>query len=191
MPRYAMYIDVGRCIGCYACVVGCNNWHEDDGHRIRIMDTMKGKYPDVSRWIFPIFCMQCENAPCINACPEDAIYKEDGIVVINEDKCIGCGECKGVCPYGAIYIDEERGRAIKCDLCLERIKKGLNPFCVDVCPTDALLFGDLDDPEDRSSDIILSKKKITLLSDKGRGAFGFYPNIKELNDIVLQANIKG
>ncbi len=185
MPRYAIYVNVSRCIGCYACIVGCNNWHGEEVARIRIIDRVNGKYPDITRWIFPVMCMQCEDAPCIETCPEEAIRKrDDGIVWIDEDRCIGCGECMDVCPYKAIFLDEVEGKSKKCDFCMERIDKGINPFCVEACPTDALLFGNLDDPEDKISRLIASKKAIALLPDKTKGVNVFYQSFPELNEIT-------
>ncbi len=84
----------------------------------------------------PIFCMHCapEKAPCLNICPEDAITEVDGAIIIQEDKCIGCGLCKEACPIGAIYMDE-KGVARKCDLCIEHEK----PLCIAACPKEALI----------------------------------------------------
>ncbi len=187
MAKYSIYIDVARCIGCYACIVGCNNWHEDNGDRIRIIDKIEGKYPDVLRWIFPVFCMQCEDAPCINACSEEAILRKNGIVIINTDKCIGCGECIEVCPYKAMQMDLDIGKPVKCDFCFERIEKGLNPFCVDICPTDAIIFGDLDDPESKVSKMIKLKRAIVLLPDHKTSPSVFYTGFEELNKAIAQS----
>ena len=187
MARYAIYVDVSRCTGCHACVVGCNNCHGDEWERIRIVDKITGRYPDAERWVFPVMCMHCEDAPCVKICPEEAIHKrDDGIVWVDEDRCIGCGECIDVCPYGVISLDEEEGKAKKCDLCMKRIDKGLNPFCVEVCPTDALIFGDLNDSESRISSLLKSKKAMALLPGKTKGGNVFYTPLPELNEIMKQ-----
>ncbi len=172
MARYAICVNVLRCIGCYACVVGCNNWHEEDANRIRIIDRIEGKYPDITRWIFPIMCMQCEDAICMEKCPKGAIKRrKNGIVFIDEDICIGCGECVDSCPYGAISLDKKRGKAKKCNFCMDRIESGKEPFCVQMCPTDALLFGNLEDPEDKVSKLVLSRKASPIISDKKVSVF--------------------
>jgi len=188
MPKYAMYINIKRCIGCYACVIGCKNWHEEHtntGDKIRVIDIIEGEYPNIMRWMFPVLCMQCENAPCIDICPEEAIYKrKDNIIAIDKDKCIGCGECVDACPYEAIYISEEE-KAKKCDFCVDRIEKGLNPFCVEICPVDVFIFGDLENPENKISNIISSKDVVTLLSDKKTKPLVFYTNFPELSKIAF------
>lgn len=189
MARYTIYVDVSRCIGCYACIVGCKNWHGEGVDRIRIIDTIKGRYPEVTRWIFPVMCMHCEDASCMETCPEKAISKrEDGIVWINEEKCVGCGECIDICPYGAISLDQAEGKAKKCHLCMYRINKGLTPFCVEVCPADALFFGDLDDPENKISRLVASKKAIALLPDKVKEVNVFYTAFPELDEIMRRGS---
>ena len=168
MARYGLYIDVRRCIGCYTCVVACKNWNQIDagydGNRINIVDLSEGKYPKISRTIFPIPCMQCEDAPCMNECPiEGAIYRrEDGIVVVEKGKCKGCKSrlCIPACPYGVLYYREDEDTVDKCDFCVERIDLGLEPYCVESCPTEAIIFGDLDDPNSEvSKSIAITKAK--------------------------------
>lgn len=189
MARYAIYVDVSRCTGCHACVVACNNWHKDKCNRIRIVDRIRGRYPDAERWVFPVLCMHCDDALCVETCPEEAIHKrDDGIVWIDEDRCIGCGECIDSCPYGVISLDEEEGKAKKCDLCMKRVDKGQSPFCVEVCPTDALIFGDLNDPESKISSIVASKKAMALLPGKTKGVNVFYTAFPELTEIMKQGD---
>ena len=109
--------------------------------------------PDDAKITFaPMICMQCVDAPCLKACPSKAIKKGvDGRILIDEAKCDLEEECVTACPYGAISINIEKEVAEKCDLCQHRTDVGLDPACVDNCPTDALVFGDLDDPESRIS----------------------------------------
>ena len=151
MPRYGICIDLSRCIGCHGCVVACKNWNRIDAGekgRIQVADMTTGNYPDVSRWIFPILCMHCEHPPCVSVCRFGATFKrEDGIVVNDPKKCVGCELCTFACPYGVRYIKKESRVADSCDLCSDRIDSGLPPYCVESCPTDALMFGDLEDPD--------------------------------------------
>ncbi len=95
-------------------------------------------------------CNQCENAPCTIACPTAAMYKRgDGIVDFDKNACIGCKACIAACPYDAIFINPDDGGAEKCNFCAHRLDVGLEPACVTVCPTEAILVGDLDDPRSR------------------------------------------
>lgn len=150
MARHGILIDVGRCIGCYGCVVACKNWHKIKagvGARRRLADIQDGDYPLISRWIFPVSCMQCDNAPCIEVCPTGASFRrKDGIVTIEKNKCIGCEACIEACPYGARYMNAETGKADGCDFCTDRVDAGIAPYCVESCAGEAMVFGDLDNP---------------------------------------------
>ncbi|MBN2123447.1 MAG: 4Fe-4S dicluster domain-containing protein [Deltaproteobacteria bacterium] len=150
MARYGLLVDLSRCIGCYSCVVGCKNWHRIDAGekgRIRLLDLVLGTYPDVSRWVMPLMCMQCDRPPCVSVCPTRAGYRrDDGIVTIDPEKCVGCELCTFACPYGARTMRGDSPVADGCDLCANRVDEGLEPYCVESCPMDALVFGDLDDP---------------------------------------------
>ncbi|BEP18386.1 hypothetical protein PYJP_17380 [Pyrofollis japonicus] len=106
--------------------------------RLRVLSIPRVGLPYV------VQCMHCEDPPCMNVCPVGAIYKgPDGIVRIDEAACIGCKQCVRVCPFGAMLFDYDRGVAIKCDMCEDRLREGLPPACVEACPTGALRFGDL------------------------------------------------
>ena len=133
---------------------GEHNGHEY--HRIRVLEYEEGKFPKVKRIFAPILCMQCENAPCIDACPIDgAIYrKENGSIVIDRDKCIGCKYCMQVCPYDALYFNEEERVVDKCNFCADRLDQGLEPACVATCMSGAIVFGDLDDPDSEISKMV-------------------------------------
>lgn len=138
-----MLVDVNSCSGCHACQVACKAEHRAPiGFvRTRVQTVMHGVYPNVAKQFVPTLCQHCVDAPCISACPVNAIDRVDGIVRIDEDRCVSSGECASACPYGAIYLDDEDGRAHKCDFCANRLADGDEPACVATCPTDALHFG--------------------------------------------------
>ncbi len=149
MKRAGMVVDLRRCIGCHACSVSCKTEHGVPlgGFRTRVRYLQR---PDALALAFlPLLCMHCQDAPCLDACPTGAVIRlQDGRVTIDQDRCCGNKACIAACPYGAIYIDPQSGLADKCDLCTHRTSLGMNPACVDACPTEALRFGDLDDPQD-------------------------------------------
>ena len=156
--RFVMVIDVNKCYGCYACVVACA--HENNVP-VGVFRTWVERYvkPDGTIIYVPKQCNHCENPSCIDVCPVNATYKtEDGLVLVNDDICIGCGACIQNCPYGARFLNPVKGVADKCTLCDHRIYQGLLPACVEACPTGARIFGDIEDPESEVSKI-LSKAK--------------------------------
>ena len=117
--------------------------------RCKVTTHSSGYYPDNSRFFIPRLCNHCDSAPCIEACEENALYKNmDGVILLNHDNCSGCGMCLDKCPYNAIDINHSTGIAEKCDFCYSaRIIKGLTPVCVQSCMGRAILFGDINDPE--------------------------------------------
>lgn len=149
MVRLGMLIDLTTCIGCHACSVACKAEFEVPLGSFR--DTVKyveqGAYPQVTRHFIPILCNHCEDAPCLNACPTGAVVRLDGgEVTIEEGDCNLNRACMAACPYGAIYVDVDKGAAQKCTFCDHRTAEGRQPACVDACPTHCRIFGDLDDP---------------------------------------------
>lgn len=152
--RYAMAIDLERCTGCHACSVACKAEHDVPlGHfRTKVYYYDEGAYPQVRRWFLPVVCMQCAEAPCLKACPTGSIHRgEDGVVRINTETCNGNARCEEACPYGAVYVDPLRHVADKCDFCSNRLQFGMQPACVETCPSEALVFGNLNDDESRIS----------------------------------------
>jgi Fe-S-cluster-containing dehydrogenase component/formate-dependent nitrite reductase membrane component NrfD len=143
-------IDHTRCIGCHACTVACkseNNVPLGD-FRTWVKYTETGAFPEVRRSFAVLRCNQCTDAPCVSICPVTALEKKDnGIVDLDQDICIGCKSCMHACPYDALYINEESGTAEKCHFCAHRTEVGLAPACAVVCPTEAIIPGDFDDPE--------------------------------------------
>ncbi len=158
MARNGILVDTGKCDGCRSCVVGCKNWHDlpaGTPGRIRLMDITTGHYPEVSRWLFPIMCMQCAFPPCVAVCRFQACHVgEDGIVRVAREKCVGCNLCVLTCPYDARVPTEDGTIADGCDFCADRTAAGDLPYCVETCPSGALIFGDLDDPKSEISRIL-------------------------------------
>jgi tetrathionate reductase subunit B len=144
-----MLIDLQRCTGCHSCSVACKTEHEVPlgDFRMRVRYLERPAEPTIA--FLPLICMQCQDAPCLKACPTEAIGRlEDGRVVVDDEKCCGNKACVSACPYGAIFINNETNKAEKCDFCTHRTEVGLEPACVASCPTDAIRFGDLDNPQD-------------------------------------------
>lgn len=125
------------CMGCHACEIACKQEHSL-GVGPRLVQVLE-KSPDY----IPIFCHHCARAPCRDACPTEAIYKnESGIVLINEEECIGCQACVEACPFGAMQFNEETEFAVKCDLCVDKLKRGERTACSQACPTQCIFVGD-------------------------------------------------
>ena len=147
--RYGFAIDQRTCIGCHACTVACKTEHEVPVGQFRtwVKYVDKGTFPNATREMAVLRCNHCTDAPCVTICPTQSLFKrDDGIVDFDRDRCIGCKSCMQACPYDAIYIDEETHTAAKCNFCAHRIDQGLEPACVQVCPTESIWVGDLDDP---------------------------------------------
>ena len=164
-PRYGMLIDTRRCVGCHACSISCraeNNVPENH-HRSWVEYTEKGTFPDATLHFLPRLCNQCSTPQCTSVCPTNATYiRDDGIVVIDPEICIGCKYCIQACPYDARFINPETGSADKCDFCVDRLAVGLEPACVASCFNRARIFGDLNDPNSEISRLI-AKNAVTVL----------------------------
>ncbi len=148
MARYAMTVDERLCVTCNACVSACKNENQvpDGEARCWTVQEERGTFPLLSLLTRSERCNHCENAPCVSACPTSASYvAEGGIVAIDPERCIGCKACIVACPYEARYLHPD-GYVDKCSFCIHRVRAGQPPACVAVCPTEALSFGDLDDP---------------------------------------------
>jgi Fe-S-cluster-containing dehydrogenase component len=190
--RLGLVIDLDTCVGCHACAVNCKEWNtggeaailpdydkhgrEPDGvwfNRIHSYETNSG---GCSRTVnFPRSCLHCEDALCVTVCPTGASYKrvEDGIVLVDTDKCIGCQLCSWACPYGARELDENAGVMRKCTLCIDRIydeklpPAEREPACVATCPSRARHFGDLADPDSEVSKLVEARGGVDLLAGLG------------------------
>ena len=168
--RYAMAIDTLKCVGCSDCVVACQTENDvPQGYcRDWIKETVNGLYPMVELEYRSERCNQCDNTPCVRTCPTGAsLVSDGGIVLVDEDKCIGCGACIESCPYDARYFHPEKGTVDKCTFCHHRVIEGENPACVDVCPTKCMYFGDLEDPESDVSKALKNRNFKTLAPETG------------------------
>jgi Fe-S-cluster-containing dehydrogenase component/formate-dependent nitrite reductase membrane component NrfD len=164
VSRYGKVIDHSRCVGCHACTTACRSENEVPlgVTRTYVKSVDVGTYPEARRAFQVTRCNQCENPPCVAACPTHAIHQRpDGIVDIDHRICIGCKACMAACPYDAIFINPDTQVAEKCNLCAHRLEVGLEPACVVVCPVEAILVGDLDDPASLVAQVV-SREPVTV-----------------------------
>ncbi len=148
--RWAMLVDVRRCIGCQACTISCimENAVPENSFRT-IVSTYAVKTGDTTgTYVLPRLCNHCDNPPCVPVCPVGATFKrEDGVVLVDGERCVGCAYCVQACPYDARFINHDTGKADKCTFCAHRVEAGLLPACVETCVGGARIFGDLNDPD--------------------------------------------
>lgn len=173
--HWSMVVDLKLCIGCNSCVIACKmgNGTSPGIFWDKVLEQEVGTFPSTRRIFWSVRCMHCEEPACLDVCPTGATYqREDKLVLIDANKCIGCKACILACPYDArslwdgkgsyfedggtpyevsAYVAHVPGAVQKCDFCASRLDKGLQPYCVEVCPTEALIFGDLDDPNSNVS----------------------------------------
>ncbi len=148
--QYGFYFDASRCIGCSTCAIACKDWNDIlPGANVvwrRVTTVESGKVPQVSLTNMPNSCNHCGKPACEAVCPTKAITKraEDGIVVVDQDKCIGCKACLAACPFGVPQFGAS-GKMQKCNLCLGRVTKSQSPACVAACTANALFAGKMED----------------------------------------------
>ncbi len=193
--RYAMAIDTNRCFGCQNCAVLCksaNNlprnvwWNKVVTVGGDEMDTATGTYPNNTLSYYTKACQHCEQALCVAVCPTGAsIKREDGIVWVDNEVCIGCKACIEACPYDVrtliegepeYYFDfatgdldaepHKNGTVEKCDFCAHRIDKGGTPACMEICNGRARYFGDIDDPQSEISKLLASRDYYCLMEEE-------------------------
>ena len=175
LVNFGFVIDNRKCIGCHACTVACKSEHDVPigVNRTHVKYIEKGTYPDVTREFSVHRCNHCEDSPCTKICPTTALFtREDGIVDFDDDRCIGCKSCMQACPYDALYIDPNKGTAAKCNYCAHKIENSYEPSCVVVCPVEAIISGDLDDPNSSISNYV-SEHEVTVRKPES----GAKPNV--------------
>jgi protein NrfC len=151
-PHYGMVIRQGLCIDCERCIEACNqaNAVPSYGYRTQILTQKAPNAIGRKLEFIPALCNHCNTPPCVRGCPTHATYKDtqNGIVMMESEKCIGCKACLLACPYEARYFNHEKGASDKCDFCWEsRLSKGeKTTACTGVCPSGARIFGDLSNP---------------------------------------------
>ena len=194
--KLGLVIDLDTCVGCHACATSCKEWNaggiagpltderpygkDPQGvwfnrvHSYELEADAATKQPEQTLH-FPRSCLHCETPACVTVCPTGASYKraEDGIVLVDEDKCIGCKLCSWACPYGAREYSEVEGVMKKCTLCVDRIyndkldEADRQPACVQACPTKARHFGDLADPQSAVSLLVADRGGVALMPELG------------------------
>lgn len=158
MTQLGFYIDQARCIGCDACVIACKDTKDspENTNLRRVYSFEEGSFSEdkngsftqnIQSYFLSISCNHCDNPTCIDSCPTTAIYKrkEDGVVLIDHDKCVGCKYCEWNCPYEAPQYSKELGKMTKCDTCIDLREAGEEPVCVTSCPMRAIEFGPIDE----------------------------------------------
>lgn len=178
MARYAMVLDTRRCVGCHSCTVACkvhNDLPVDMIYNPVTTIGPTGVFPHLHMVHIPLLCMHCDNPPCVDACPTAASQQRaDGIVFVEDKKCVGCKACVMACPYGARIPNHETGSVQKCDFCMERVDLGKEPHCVKTCHQKARIFGDLEDVTSEVYKLVNSAHPVRLLGELGTEPYAFY-----------------
>ena len=182
MTKYAFVIDQRKCIGCHACTVACKAEHDVPigVYRTWVKYIEKGEFPNSRRYFLVNRCNHCDDAPCVAICPTRALFKrKDGIVDFDSSRCIGCKSCMQACPYDALYIDPYSHTAAKCNYCAHRTEVGLEPACVVVCPEQAIIAGDMHNPDTEIARIIAREPVRTRKPEQGTGPNVYYLGAEE------------
>jgi molybdopterin-containing oxidoreductase family iron-sulfur binding subunit len=197
--RWGVAVDLKRCTGCQSCTVACKveNGTPPGVFWTRVLEKEEGSFPSAYKVFMPLRCNHCAEPACVEVCPTGASHKRegDGIVLIDQDKCIGCRSCIVACPYQVRFIPEDArgyygetktpyeevsyrkwqvGTTQKCTLCVHRIDQGLRPACVETCPPKALIFGDLNDPKSEISQAIRKRPHFQPRAELGTDPSVYY-----------------
>ena len=188
--RYAMVIDLRRCTGCNACTSSCKTSFDVPlgDWRIWVAEAEFGEFPNTRRAVLPRLCNQCDEPSCVRSCPTQATFKHpDGFVLQRYNRCIGCRTCMVACPYNARHLLPEHRRernnprnvADKCDFCVVRVTRGLEPICVASCTGGAMVFGDINDPQSEVARLARDSKTFTLREEQGTAPQVYYIGLSE------------
>ena len=175
--KYGFVLDQRKCIGCHACTVACKAENEVPlgAFRTWVKYIEKGEFPNTRRYFAVLRCNHCDNAPCVTICPTVALFKrDDGIVDFDNSRCIGCKSCMQACPYDAIYIDPDSHTAAKCHYCAHRVELGLQPACVLVCPEQAIIAGDLENPSSEIARLVAREQVSVRKPEQGTAPKVYY-----------------
>jgi tetrathionate reductase subunit B len=175
--RWVFVMEPDRCIDCEACMISCSveNQVPLGNHRNWINHKETGTFPNLSLTLMPENCQHCDNPPCERVCPTGATYRrDDGLVLVDYDKCIGCKYCMMACPYDARYVNEEKHAVDKCTFCVHRLDAGLPPACVETCVGGARHFGDINDPTSDVSKMLATHDYYQLYEEAGTGPAIYY-----------------
>ena len=181
--QYGFLIDHTRCIGCHACTVACKSENSVPVGNFRtwVKYVEKGTFPTLRRHFAVLRCNHCTHAPCVTICPVNALEKrEDGIVDIDKDACIGCRACMQACPYDAIALNDDTGSVEKCHYCAHRKEVGLQPACVVVCPEQAIVHGDLHDPTSKIARMVKDNETLVRRPEQRTGPNVHYLGVEAL-----------
>ena len=168
--RFGMTVDRIACVGCSACVVACRDENEvPEGFSRRwVNEVVAGRYPDLTAEVWSDCCQHCDDPPCVTSCPTGAshVHEETGTTQVHQEKCTGCKACVASCPYDARYV-HPMGYIDKCTLCIHRLERGERTACESICPTSAIVVGDLDDPNSEISRLVHSRRSKQQKLDAG------------------------
>lgn len=188
--QYGFVIDQTTCIGCHACTVACKTEHQVPlgVNRTWVKYVESGTWPDATRSFSIMRCNHCSDAPCVTICPTSALFRRsDGIVDFDTSRCIGCKACMQACPYDALYIDPDEHTAQKCNYCVHRVEVGLEPACVVVCPVEAIVSGDLDDPMSKIARMVAGDNMSQRSLERGTKPNLWYKGAEAANVAPLAA----
>lgn len=188
--RYAMVVDLRKCVGCQACTVACSIENQAPIGQFRTtvkqyevtLNDGSTAVQEVKSFMLPRLCNHCDNPPCVAVCPVQATYqREDGIVMVDNSRCVACAYCVQACPYDARFINEETLTADKCTLCAHRLEERLLPACVETCVGGARTIGDMNDPTSEVSRLLREHQSdINVLKpDEGTRPHVFYIGMNE------------